>query len=294
MKISLGTGEFLVLSDLHIGHQASAIRDVSALASLMQPGRTIIFNGDTFEMRRAVDRTKAVQHVAALNALLLKSKTNSHFISGNHDPTVSDLTFIECPATGVLITHGDALFHNIAPWSLNEKHYSRAHAREIAQLTDAERTDLSSRLAALRRATTRYDISHPTVKPGLAGTLVHLLETTWPPWRPLSILKCWAEIPHRAETFTQTYRPDTSTLIIGHSHFAGTWMKNSLRIINTGAAMTGFRPRAVHFQNGRMRIRRLVWNQNTLELGPTLAAVDLPVSERSIPDLHEIQALSGR
>ena len=292
MKVSLGTGEFLVLSDLHIGHQASAIRDVSALAPLMKPGRTILFNGDTFEMRRATDRTKAVQIVADLNALLLESKTGSVFISGNHDPTVSDISFVE--GDGVLITHGDALFHNVAPWSLNEKHYSRAHAREIAKLTEAERSDLASRLAALRRATTSYDISHPTVKPGLAGALVHLLETTWPPWRPLSILKCWAEIPHRAETFARTYRPDASTLIIGHSHFAGTWMKNGLRVINTGAAMTGFRPRAVHFENGRMQIKRLVWNKNTLELGPTLAAFDLPVREPSIPDLHEIQALSGR
>lgn len=245
------------------------------LSPLLQRGRTLIFNGDTFEMRRAVDRDKAREFVAALQALLLQAGVEGIFINGNHDPVISDLNHLECADSAVLITHGDVLFHSVAPWSLNEKLYRQAHTREIAQLTDAQKTDLTSRLTALRRATRSYDISHPVVKPGLAGSLVHLLETTWPPWRPLSILRSWAEIPSRAENFTKIYRPEMHTLLIGHSHFAGIWQRKDLRIINTGTAMSGFRPRAVRFADNRITVQRLIWSGKKLHLGPALASYAL-------------------
>ena len=290
MNFSLRPGETLVLSDLHVGHHASAMRDPEMLAPLLESGRTLIFNGDTFEMRRPIDRENAVQLVSKLNALLLDTGTRGVFLNGNHDPLISAHNHIECAESGVLITHGDALFHNVAPWSLNEKLYRVAHARELAKLAPADENDLVARLAALRRATCSYDISHPTVRPGLVGSVVHFLETTWPPWRPLSILKCWAEIPGLAQTFARTYRPEAKTLLIGHSHFAGTWMKNGLRVINTGAAMSGFRPRAVRFADGRGHIHRLVWRHKRLELGPTLTSFDLP-RHTAIADPNEIEAL---
>ncbi len=275
MKLSLCDGDYLVLSDLHIGHQASAVQNVDALTPLLVPGRTLIFNGDTFEMRRAVDREKAVKFVADLKSILSDSGVKAVFINGNHDPVISEINHLECHESSVLITHGDVLFPNVAPWSLNEKLYRQAHAKELAQLSEAEKTDLDIRLTALRRATTRYDISHPAAKPGIAGSVVHFLETTWPPWRPLSILKSWMEVPSRAEKFAKTYRPEVRTLLMGHSHFAGIWQRNDLRIINTGAAMSGFRPRAVRFEDHRISVERLVWSGKKLHLSSILASFDL-------------------
>ena len=270
MNLALSESDYLVLSDLHIGHQASAVQNVEVLIPLLERGRTIIFNGDTFEMRRKMDRERAIKFIADLQMLLQVHGVAGIFINGNHDPTISDLNHVECADSSVLITHGDVLFHNVAPWSLNEQFYLLAHAKELEQLTETEKTDLVSRLSALRRATRNYDISHPTAKPGWAGSMVHLLETTWPPWRPLSILRSWAEIPSRAEKFTKTYRPEIQTLLIGHSHFAGIWERNGLRIINTGAAMSGFRPRCVRFKNKQLIVQRLVWSGRKLHFGPIL------------------------
>ena len=281
MNLSLRHGDFLVLSDLHIGHQASAVQSVDALAPLLVRGRTIIFNGDSFEMRRAVDRPKARRFVEELKSLLAESGVTGVFINGNHDPVVSEINHLECHDTAVLITHGDILFHNVAPWSLNERLYRVAHAKELERLSTEEQTDLATRLAALRRATTSYDISHPTAKPGIAGSLVHFLENTWPPWRPLSIIRSWAEVPGRAESFAKTYRPAARTLLIGHSHFAGIWERNGVRIINTGAAMNGFRPRGVRLIDGQMIVQRLVWTGKQLHFGPELARFvteDVPAS----------------
>ncbi|MEO7933922.1 MAG: hypothetical protein ABIT76_12260 [Chthoniobacterales bacterium] len=275
MKLSLCDGDYLVLSDLHIGHQASAVQNVDVLTPLLVPGRTLIFNGDTFEMRRAVDREKAVKFVADLKSILRDAGVSAVFINGNHDPVISEVNHLECHETAVLITHGDVLFHNVAPWSLNEKLYRQAHAKELALLSDEQKNRLDFRLAALRRATTSYDITHPVAKPGLAGSVVHFLETTWPPWRPLSIIQSWMEVPSRAEKFAKTYRPEMRTILIGHSHFAGIWERNGLRIINTGAAMTGFRPRAVRFEDHRISVERLVWSGGKLHLSSILASFDL-------------------
>ena len=266
MKFSLTQGEFLVLSDLHIGHQASTVQKVESLRPLLKAGLTIIFNGDTFEMRRPADREKSIYLVPELNALLLESKVTGIFLNGNHDPMVSEINYLECPETGTLITHGDALFHNVAPWSRNRTFYQKAHQAEIAELLEHEKTDLTVRLAALRRATRSYDITHSVARPGLAGTAVHFLETAWPPWRPLSIIRSWIEIPSRAAEFVENYRPQSRNLLIGHSHFAGIWHRKNLRIINTGAAMTGFRPRAVRIESGKLMIHRLNWMEKRLKL----------------------------
>ncbi len=276
MNFSLHEGDYLVLSDLHIGHQASAVQNAAVIAPLLQPGRTVIFNGDTFEMRRKIDQKHVGRHVEEMQQLLKAHGATGLFINGNHDPVISELNHIECAESSVLITHGDVLFHNVAPWSLNEKHYRLAHLRELEQLSELEKTNLESRLAALRRATKNYDISHPVARPGALGTLVHFLETTWPPWRPLAILKSWAEVPGRARKFTTTYRPEVRTLIIGHSHFAGVWVNDGLRIINTGAAMTGFRPRAVRFTENRMTVQKLAWSGGQLHLAETVMSCAMP------------------
>ncbi len=267
MKISLLDGEFIVLSDLHIGHQASRLQGVAPLAPLMACGRTLIFNGDTFEMRSTSDRLHSAAWVSELQALLENSGTRGIFISGNHDPIISETNHLECAETGTLITHGDVLFDNVAPWSTNASRYASAHQRELAGLKPEEKSDLATRLAALRRATCSYDISHVPARPGLVGAMVHFLETIWPPWRPLRILQSWAEIPSRAWEFSQTWRPGTRTLIIGHSHLGGVWHRNALTVINTGTSMVGFRPRAVRIAQGVITLHRLILKNGGFDLG---------------------------
>lgn len=268
MKISLLDGEFLVLSDLHIGHQASRIRTIRPLASLMAKGRTLIFNGDTFELRSPADRQNSDPWVTGLQSLLDDTGTRGIFIGGNHDPIIGEINHLECEETGTLITHGDALFENVAPWSMNAGRYANAHQRELAGLNPEEKNDLTASLAALRRATRSYDVSHVPVRPGLVGTAVHFFETVWPPWRPLRILQSWAEIPARAERFIQTWRPGSRTLLIGHSHLGGVWKRNGLTIINTGTSMVGFRPRAVRISQGKLTLHHLNLEKGEFQLGP--------------------------
>ena len=51
------TEPILILSDLHLGHRASLIENPEQLAVLLRGPGSVIFNGDTAEMRTPEDRT---------------------------------------------------------------------------------------------------------------------------------------------------------------------------------------------------------------------------------------------
>jgi hypothetical protein len=63
------TDPILILSDLHLGHRGSRIDDVSRLEALIQPFRTVIFNGDTSEVWYAADRPRGRKLTADLARL---------------------------------------------------------------------------------------------------------------------------------------------------------------------------------------------------------------------------------
>ena len=51
----------LILSDLHLGHRASLIEHPDQLASLLQGPGSVIFNGDTSEVRNPEDRSTSAR-----------------------------------------------------------------------------------------------------------------------------------------------------------------------------------------------------------------------------------------
>ncbi|HEY5895566.1 MAG TPA: metallophosphoesterase [Chthoniobacterales bacterium] len=276
MQLTLDQGPFLILSDFHIGHQATLVTDIELVAPLFSKEQTVIFNGDTFEMRLKSSRERALHHAKRLKQIISDCGAQAQFICGNHDPMISGTSHAEFVDQAILITHGDILYHDVAPWSLNARLYDRAHRSELHRLPAAEHSDLTSRLGALRRATLAYDVEHVTAPPGIIGSLVHFVETTWPPWRPISILKSWAEVPARAEALARQFRPKLRYLIIGHTHKAGIWRRGDLTIINTGAVMRGFGRQAILFEDSKLTVRQIDYRKNKFQLGKTIQS--LPVN----------------
>lgn len=272
MQDTLGPEPYLILSDFHIGHQATLVTDVEQAAPLFSKGQTVLFNGDTFEMRLKSLRERALRHAKRLKQIISDCGAQAQFICGNHDPMISGASHAEFADSGILITHGDILFHNVAPWSLNARLYERAHRSELNRLPASEHSNLVSRLGALRRATLAYDIHHVEAPTGVIGSLVHLFETTWPPWRPIYILKSWAEVPARADAFAREFRPKLRFLIIGHTHYAGIWRRGDLTIINTGALMRGFSRQAILLEDGKLTVHRIDFRKKKFQLGAAITS----------------------
>src|ERR1700739_1264961 len=90
----------IILSDLHLGHRGSQIHDPEEPAPILKEARSVIFNGDTVEMRTPVDRPVG-RDMGARGARLLHSIwCRAPFINGNHDPGVSKVDHLDLRTAG--------------------------------------------------------------------------------------------------------------------------------------------------------------------------------------------------
>ena len=79
------TEPILILSDLHLGHRASRIKHPEQLAPMLQGPGTVIFNGDTSEMRNPEDRLVGRKLAADLARICHQLGRRAVFVNGNHD-----------------------------------------------------------------------------------------------------------------------------------------------------------------------------------------------------------------
>ncbi len=125
-----------ILSDLHFGHPASIIEQPRQLVPLFRDAKTVIFNGDTVELRYLRGRRIGMRNAALMREACEGAGAHPIFINGNHDPILSDLSHVDLVDGSVLVTHGDLLFHDISPWSHEAETIGEAHTRELEGLEE--------------------------------------------------------------------------------------------------------------------------------------------------------------
>jgi len=258
-----------ILSDLHFGHRGSRVRELGQLAPLLEGAERIVFNGDSVEMRFMEEREQALADADALRQLCVASGANPVFLTGNHDPALTDLHHLELADGAVFVTHGDILFQGISPWSIEAAALREAHRQATETL--APSADLHRQLVAIRRAALALEQMGGKFltlqKPGVLNAITHHL---WPPWRPWHILMGWARTPFLANALAAAHAPQARFVIVGHTHFSGVWRVGKRVVINTG----GFVPlssglavdlddewlivRKIAFENGQFRLARKV------------------------------------
>ena len=140
----------LILSDLHLGHRASLIRDAEQLAPVLREAKTVVLNGDTAELRHQIDRPVGRGLAANLARVCHSSGAKAIFINGNHDPVISQIDHLDLAEGQMLVTHGDMLFLGIAPWSRQAYAYRRVHRRALDQLGPDALLNFEKRLLATK------------------------------------------------------------------------------------------------------------------------------------------------
>lgn len=247
-----------ILSDLHLGYASSRVQEPAQLAPLVEGTQTVIFNGDTVETRFPRERARARETVKALRELCRAEHARAVFLTGNHDPDVTDTHHTELAGGTVLVTHGDILFHGLSPWSTEAPLLREAHERELAALGDP--ADLPRRLEAMRRAALVLEPLGekllPRVKSGLWRTLA---EHFWPPSRPLRILTGWAQTPFLANALAARYAPGARCVILGHTHFSGVWRVGGRLVVNTGGFVPLGRPLTAELEGNTLTVRKIVF-----------------------------------
>src|SRR3984893_12807232 len=264
------TEPILVLSDLHLGHRASRIKHPEQLAPILDGPGSVIFNGDTSEMRNSEDRQIGRKLAAELARICHQTGRKAFFVNGNHDPTVSSTNHLDLANGAVLVTHGDILFLDVAPWSRDARHYRKKHRQILDGLGPDGYTDFEKRLLASKRTSIELQMLEPPLTRGRSPGFRLLIRNSWPPWRPLMILKAWSEVPGRAADLARVFRPEARFVIVGHTHCPGAWKVAPRVIINTGSFVPYFGAWAAIIESGRLQVRQIHFCQQQFVIGKLL------------------------
>jgi predicted phosphodiesterase len=262
----------IIISDLHLGHRASQVRNAEELVPILKEARSVIFNGDTVEMRTPVDRPVG-RHMAAVIARLCHSiGCRPTFINGNHDPAVSKIDHLDLMDGRILVTHGDILFLGVAPWSRKALAYRKIHLRALANLGPDALMNFEKRLLAAKRTSIKLQLlERPVTEHSKAPRLTVLVQQFWPPHRPFMILRAWLQTPTLAARLCDLFRPNAKYVIVGHTHYPGVWKRGPFTVINTGSYVLHFGALAVLLEGESIEIRKVIKQKEGFALGRRVA-----------------------
>lgn len=262
-----------IASDLHVGHRASTIQSLKALRPLAEGVDWLILNGDTLELKygdldsahydAAEQKKRFEDEVANWDAKVT-------LITGNHDPEISDLHSLSLLDDQVFITHGDAIFPEIAPWSSNVGNL-RLCARKIdPQATGTTPEELHSYLQQYKQATLDAHKLDQKYNPTAWGKLKIFLHQAWPPTTPFRILNCWRQVPDHALSLAERFSLSPKFIIVGHTHNPAVWQRGETTIINTGSFFPWPGARFVDIEGDSLRVRKIRKGKDSIRIGKTV------------------------
>lgn len=261
-----------IFSDLHYGDRASNLRSLADLTPLFDGAAQIVLNGDTLDTRPS--RTPVATE-AATKEVIEFFETHAPpttWLTGNHDPTISDQHAVEFAERRVFVTHGDILFENLVPWGRDAAVLSKRVAAELARLPPAEREQLDARFRAYRAAAKSIPQRHQSERHPLKYALGFAADTIWPPLRILHVLKAWKHTPARAAALLKRHHLPAQIFVMGHTHRLGvTRAPGGLLVINTGSFCPPCAGGVVDISATHVRLRSVERRANEFRLGATIA-----------------------
>ena len=245
-----------ILSDLHLAHPGSTVSSVRELSPLLEGAGTLLFNGDTFELRKQALRPKAEECRMELEQLCGELGVNPVFLTGNHDPEISESHYFDLCGGKVFLTHGDILYEDVSPWSK-----LIAEMREVLERIRSEYPpdyleDLELSLQVARRIAAETRVRR-AIRDGCCSKLRTLLSEAWPPHRPAIIIKTWLCSHYRGHEVRNRFRPGADFIVYGHTHRALIHEHEGKHVINTGAFMPLSRAMVVEIKGAEISVNEV-------------------------------------
>jgi predicted phosphodiesterase len=272
---TVSTARLRIVSDLHIGEPHSQLPRVDLIAPLLEGTAQLVFNGDTLDTRFLEHDPVARSHKADFDAFAAAHPGRITALTGNHDPDISSLHHLELEAGRVLVTHGDTLFPEMAPWGWEAQHFRAEQERRRSALPEDQRDTLETRLRICKEAA--YAIRHlsPHRPYGQHRHWRHRWHILRALMRFPRIWRCWREMPGAAARLVEVYRPAARIVILGHFHWPGVWRCRNRVVINTGAATLAHGALAVDFVGRQLQVRALRFHRSGIRLGAIREVIEL-------------------
>jgi len=284
-----------IFSDLHWGHKASRVKELDALESLVSGADTVIFNGDTVE-QKFEDSPAHLDHplppIGRLKDKIESLDSKAIFLTGNHDPEVSQAHYCAIDNGSVLITHGDAIFDAIAPWSANAGILKKLVEQGLEKYHADGSTPFYDYLQVFKEASIKEHAILKDYDPTVWGKIEVFARQAWPPNRPLKILECWKNAPKKAIGLMTQFGMSPDFLIIGHTHKPDISVIGGTTVINTGAFLPWPGATAVDIDSTGITVRKVLHRKGEFSLGETVKRfkkeIDLQSLETPVPENDKI------
>jgi predicted phosphodiesterase len=243
-----------ILSDLHLFDARTLVRDLRQLEPLLAGVETLVINGDSCEMRRGATTAQ----VAAMREFFAMRVPEVIFVTGNHDPEISDRHELLLDGGRVWVTHGDIFLDDLTPWARQQPELRRQVQRLLAADPGADYGNLDVRIR-IARAVARQETEFPDrTSRNWSAHLRWLWHTFLPPRQPLAMLRSWRQLPARAAAMAAAQRPTAQVVVTGHVHFPGVWRKRGRpTVVNTGSFFSPLGGNLVDLTGDTLVVRRV-------------------------------------
>jgi predicted phosphodiesterase len=261
-----------ILSDLHLGDERSWLRDPAALAPLLDGVDSLLLNGDTCDTQHDISPVE----VAALKQNFAARVPQITFLTGNHDPDISDAHELALADGHVWVTHGDVLFDDIAPWSRQQPELARRLAVLRSNHSATDWQEIGPRLRMMREASRHLPREQPPGSGGRTVRLRRMARDLFPPTRALAMLRAWTAAPGRAGRLAAAQRPAARFVVMGHIHFPAVRRLRDGRVfINTGSFSPPLGALCVDLVGPTLRVRQIIGQRDAFRPGRVIAEFPL-------------------
>lgn len=261
-----------ILSDLHLFDADSRIRNPEQLAPLFAGVDHLVLNGDTCDTERDLPAAE-LDHLLEFFRARLPRVT---FLTGNHDPAISEQHELLLANGEVWVTHGDVLFAEATPWSTLRDELARRIDLQLAAAPAAERHTVATRLQAHRAACRNLPREFDQRATSTLARLNRLRITLFPPRKIIAMLRAWRDTPRLATDLAAAQRPSARVIITGHIHHPGVWTRPCGRVvINTGAFGPPRGALLVDLHAGVLNVRKVTQRGSDFHPGARVAEIAL-------------------
>lgn len=272
-----------VISDVHYQDPASWIQDMPQLEPLLQGVDRLIVNGDLLDTQILSDPAPTV---SALKSFLAARVPQVVYITGNHDPDISDVHELGLAQDSIWITHGDVFFDDIAPWGRPVVELRRRIRALAGDLSPEQFRQLETRFRIFRQVTLKLPREHNPDARNFAAKCLRIFRAVFPPTRVLTMMRVWREMPDIAARYAREQRPRAKIILTGHTHFHGVWKRDRHVIVNTGSLCAPREGQIVDITENALDVRRVARRKGLFYPGKTVE--NLSFASLSIPAVTNI------
>lgn len=265
----MSTPVIRILSDIHYADCGSWVHELRSIAPLLDGPDRVIVNGDAIDTQLT---HRAAERVEELQAFFGERVPSSTWITGNHDPDISEIHEVQLAEGRMWITHGDVFFDDVAPWSRKAPEIRRRVRAQAAHLTPEQFRLIEQRFQIFREACQKLPSEQDPNRRGQLARFRRIASVLSNLRGVAEMLRVWRELPDIALEFSMAQRPLAQVIVTGHTHRHGVWHRSHGRVVvNTGSFCPPTGGQLVDVSDDRVTVRRIVRKNDEFRVGATVA-----------------------